>query len=160
MANFCAQCGKPIDGGEICAECSARINPTVPAQAQSHPLNSEQNEKPVGTGAYFGLMLVFALPVLGFLICIITALAVKSKSIKNFAKAMLIWKIIGLILTAVIIGICVLFADVFMPYLNEITGGEISEMTEALGELSQIEEELKKIENSGVLENVTNGQKF
>lgn len=43
---------------------------------------------------------------------------------------------------------------------NPIDGGEISEMTEALGELSQIEEELKKIVNSGVLENVTNGQKF
>lgn len=161
MANFCTQCGKPIDGGgEVCSECSAKINPPAPVQVQPRPILPEQKEKTVGTGTYFALMFVFALPVLGFLICIITALAVKNKNVKNFAKAALIWTVIGLVFTALIVGVCFLFADVVAPYFNGITGTEISELTDALGEISQFKEEFEKIENSGVLENVTNGQKF
>lgn len=56
----------------------------------------------VGTGAYFGLMFLFAIPVLGWIVCLICAFAMKNKNIRNFARAQLIWMVIGLILSGIL----------------------------------------------------------
>lgn len=161
MASFCTQCGKELNtNAEICSECSAKNSTPVAQTFQQRPVPPNTDTKPVSTGGYFGLIFLFSLPVVGFVICIITALAVKNKNIKNFAKAMLIWTVIGIVLTAVIVGIFVLLADTLVPYLNEVTGGEITEFEEAFRELNQLKEEFEKLESSGVLENVTNKQKF
>ena len=64
----------------------------------------------VTTGAFFGLNLLFSLPAIGWIICLIMAFAPKNKNIKNFARSKLIWIIIAIIL-GVICGI--IFAFVF-----------------------------------------------
>ncbi len=64
----------------------------------------------VTTGAFFGLNLLFSLPAIGWIICIIMSFAPKNKNIKNFARSKLIWIIIAIIL-GVICGI--IFAFVF-----------------------------------------------
>ena len=56
----------------------------------------------VGTGAYFGLMFLFAIPVLGWIVCLICAFAMKNKNIRNFARAQLIWMVIGLIFSGIL----------------------------------------------------------
>ena len=64
----------------------------------------------VTTGAFFGLNLLFSLPAIGWIICLIMAFAPKNKNIKNFARSKLIWIIIAIILGA----ICgIIFASVF-----------------------------------------------
>ena len=64
----------------------------------------------VTTGAFFGLNLLFSLPAVGWIICLIMAFAPKNKNIKNFARSKLIWIIIAIILGA----ICgIIFASVF-----------------------------------------------
>ena len=91
-------------------------------------------------------MLLFALPIVGWLICIIMAFAPKNKSLKNYARANLIWLLIGVIL-AILLGIAAmtlgnLVADLFQGFslgfnLEEIFGiGDIS----GIGELSGIED--------------------
>lgn len=50
----------------------------------------------MGTGAYFGTMLLFCIPVIGWVACIIMAFAGNAQNRKNFARAMLIFIIIGL----------------------------------------------------------------
>ena len=45
----------------------------------------------VTTGAFFGLNLLFSLPAIGWIICLIMAFAPKNKNIKNFARSKLIW---------------------------------------------------------------------
>ena len=54
--------------------------------------------KVVGTGWFFGMMLLFAIPVIGWLVCLITALAAKNENKKHFAKAG-IWCILELAMT-------------------------------------------------------------
>lgn len=44
----------------------------------------------VTTGAFFGLNLLFSLPAIGWIICLIMAFAPKNKNIKNFARSKLI----------------------------------------------------------------------
>ena len=64
----------------------------------------------VTTGAFFGLNLLFSLPAIGWIICLIMAFAPKNKNIKNFARSKLIWILIAIILGA----ICgIIFASVF-----------------------------------------------
>ena len=64
----------------------------------------------VTTGAFFGLNLLFSLPAIGWIICLIMSFAPKNKNIKNFARSKLIWIIIAIILGA----ICgIIFASVF-----------------------------------------------
>ena len=64
----------------------------------------------VTTGAFFGLNLLFSLPAIGWIICLIMAFAPKNKNIKNFARSKLIWIAIGIIL-GIIAG--VVFSAVF-----------------------------------------------
>ncbi|MBQ4425152.1 MAG: zinc ribbon domain-containing protein [Lachnospiraceae bacterium] len=55
-------------------------------------------EKPVKTARFFWMGLLFAIPVIGLIAVIITSVAAKRESLRNFARANLIWIIVGLIL--------------------------------------------------------------
>lgn len=63
---------------------------TTPSQTTYAPPAPDLTSKVVGTGAYFGLMLLFALPVIGFIACIIMAFAPKNNNIKHYARPTLI----------------------------------------------------------------------
>ncbi|MBR4020227.1 MAG: zinc-ribbon domain-containing protein, partial [Firmicutes bacterium] len=109
MARFCKECGAEIpEGVSFCNACGAPVQqqsvqtqPAVSGQpvqqpkAQPVPLM----DGTVGTGYFFGMMLVYAIPIIGWIACILTALKGKQQTKKNFAKAMMIWLIIGLILS-------------------------------------------------------------
>ncbi len=64
--------------------------------------NNSAESKVVSTGAFFGLNLLFSLPGIGWIICIIMAFAPNNKNIKNYARSKLIWLIIGIILGVVL----------------------------------------------------------
>ena len=156
MAKFCTECGKEIaDGVAFCTECGTKA-PADPATATTEtvteakdtkveipvvhtpPAQSYQAQqtytqpapdpasKVVGTGAYFGLMLLFAIPIIGQIACLIMAFVPKNKNIKHFARAMLIWTIIGIIIAALVIGGIVLLVNTFSDYIAEATGGEFN----------------------------------
>ena len=125
MAKFCTECGKEIAAGvAFCTECGTKA-PADPVSAttetvteakdtkvetpvvhtppaQSYPAQQtythpapDPTSKVVGTGAYFGLMLLFAIPIIGQIACLIMAFAPKNKNIKHFARAQLIWTVIA-----------------------------------------------------------------
>ena len=156
MAKFCTECGKEIaQGVAFCTECGTKA-PADPATATNEtvteakdtkvetpvvhtpPAQNYQEQqiytqpapdpasKVVGTGAYFGLMLLFAIPIIGQIACLIMAFAPKNKNIKHFARAQLIWMIIGIILAALVIGGIVLLVNTFSDYIAEATGGEFN----------------------------------
>ena len=156
MAKFCTECGKEIaDGVAFCTECGTKA-PADPATATTEtvteakdtkveipvvhtpPAQSYQAQqtytqpapdpasKVVGTGAYFGLMLLFAIPIIGQIACLIMAFVPKNKNIKHFARAMLIWTIIGIIIAALVIGGIILLVNTFSDYIAEATGGEFN----------------------------------
>ena len=98
--------------------------------------------KVVGTGWFFGMMLLFAIPVIGWLVCLITALAAKNENKKHFAKAMLIWLIIGLVLAVVGYFVFRWLGGALMDYINQATDG-------AFGEWGDIFEQFKQFQNGG-----------
>lgn len=178
MAKFCSECGTQIpENALFCPECGkehGRPNepkpqdtapPTPqtvqPAAPEPQPVQPAAPKPPspspsqpalypaVGTGAYFGLMLLFALPVIGVLLCIIISLASKNKSLKNFAKATLIWIVIGLVISGLIIALFSFMSGPIITFFKDIAKdvsaplqetfgglGELQELTDAMGEIS------------------------
>ena len=141
---FCTECGTkaPADTAPSVTEAVTEAattkvetpivhTPTAqtgyqPQQTYTAPPAADPTNKVVGTGAYFGLMLLFALPIIGQIACIIMAFAPKNKNIKHFARAMLIWTVIGIIIAALVIGGIVLLVNTFSDYIAEATGGEFN----------------------------------
>lgn len=87
----------------------AQPRPVTPQPSIAHqtsaPVTVDKTSKVAGMGAFFGLMLLFALPVIGFIAAIVFSFAPKNKNIKNFARATLVWMIIGIVIAGIIIGI-------------------------------------------------------
>ena len=86
--------------------------------------------KSVGTGGYFFLMLLFAIPVIGWLACILLALAAKNPSLKNFARAKLVWLVIGLILAILATLGLILFGQQLVNLANSAFGTNLSGLSD------------------------------
>ena len=173
MAKFCTQCGSEIrDGIAFCTNCGAKVEqdistpqvmsemqpstkpvpqPAAPPAPQYTPAPQAKAEIPadktVSTGIFFGLMFLFSLPILGWLICLIMAFASKNKNIKHFARAMLIWLIIALVIGA-LVGLAVnALINSVTPYLEEAMGelrnisssGDLGELTELIEQFGSLE---------------------
>ena len=103
------------------------VYPQQPQQQtyQAPPTVKDESNGVVGTGVFFGTMLLFALPIIGFIACIVMCFAPKRKSLKNYAKANLIWAIIGLVFSILLtVGIIALGGSL-MQYFGEAMGGSL-----------------------------------
>ncbi len=94
-----------------------------PTYAAPPPAPKDESGGVVSTGTFFGTMLLFALPFIGFIACIIMCFAPKRKSLKNYAKANLIWEIIGLVFGILLIVAVIVLGGSLMDYLSEAMGG-------------------------------------
>jgi hypothetical protein len=163
---FCIECGKPI--GEtpqpIPAMAAAAAQPTpaadapaaqptpAPQPAYGYPAAPVQPVVPgsapdsksevIGTGGYFLTLLLFAIPLVGWIACIIMAFAAGNRNRRNLARAMLIFLVIGLILSVVMYFVMSWVWEAIMetaqPYLSAFTGGattDLSSLTDMLGML-------------------------
>lgn len=113
-----APSAQPAFGGSApaAAQIPAYVAP-APAAAYSAPAapavpqKTEYTEKPAGFFEYFGLMLLFGLPVLGFIFKIIFVFAPKKKSLRNFSWVMLLFEVLAVILSVIGIILAVSFID-------------------------------------------------
>ena len=165
MARFCTECGKEIaDGVAFCTECGAKLEtnepkpvsapppvtqapPVVQVNTQpsySPPVADNQN-KVISTGLYIGLMLLFAIPIIGFIVCIIMAFAAKNKNIKNYAKATLIWMIIAFVLIGILIAIASVLVGTLTDYINQITDGQFGDFGNFFSEFNDIKDSMNDI---------------
>ncbi len=110
----------------------------------------DPTNKVVGTGTYFGLMPLFALPIIGFIACIIICFAPKNKNLKHFARANLIWAIIGLIICGLLIGGFYLLSNSLMDYINSLTDGHFSGWGDLFGNLGDLEGMTEQFGNGGL----------
>ncbi len=95
------------------------VQPTPPTVQQPIPA-TETTYKPVGTGVYFILSILFALPIIGFIACIVIAKTAKNQSLKNYAKATLIWYILSLVLTLVLTILFFILGGSLMSYISQM----------------------------------------
>lgn len=161
MARFCTTCGAELNpDAAFCTNCGAsgsapaapEPQPTVwtqPVQTAPPPPAAVvvPTEEPVGTGTFFGLMLLFALPVIGQLACIIMCFVPKRKSLRSFARATLIWFVIALILSLLLGFAAKALLNAATPYFEQFNAemgglGGLGELLEQLGELGGLMESL------------------
>ncbi len=100
-----------------------------PTYAASPPAPKDESGGVVSTGTFFGTMLLFALPFIGFIACIIMCFAPKRKSLKNYAKANLIWAIIGLVFGILLVVAVIALGGSLMDYLSEAMGGGLGDLS-------------------------------
>ena len=91
----------------------------VPVATPAAPkaVKEPETDKVAGVGAFFWLNLLFSIPFIGLICCIIFCFAPKNKNIKNFSKANLIWTLLGLIILLIGVGV---FAILFSFYGDNI----------------------------------------
>lgn len=138
---FCTECGTPRDAGNkppVVEQAPPVTPPPVvpppqptytppPTQtAVTPPIVKENFDKVVSTGAFFGLEILFMLPVIGWIICLIMAFTPKNRNIKNFARAKLIWVIISIMLCVAVYFLFAWLGNLLMEAINEATGGNYS----------------------------------
>ena len=117
MAKFCTECGAPLkEGATFCSACGAKAPaekkpeaaPETPAapqpvyQTQQTYTPSAPAAQPVSTAYYFWMMLLFAIPVVGLIVCFVTAFSGDDTSRKNFSRAVLIWILVAIVLSIIV----------------------------------------------------------
>ena len=158
MARFCTTCGAELNpDAAFCTNCgasgSAPATPEPQPTAWTQPVQTAPpppaavvvpTEEPVGTGTFFGLMLLFALPVIGQLACIIMCFVPKRKSLRSFARATLIWFVIALILSLLLGFAAKALLNAAAPYFEQFTAemGGLGGLIAQLGELEGLMESL------------------
>ncbi len=92
-------------------------------------------------------MILFAVPIVGFIACIIMAFTAKNKNIKNYARATLIWMIIAFVLLAILIAIVSVLANTFTDYINQMTDGQFGELGDFFGQFNEIKDSMNEFGN-------------
>ncbi len=100
---FCKNCGKELkDGAVFCEECGAKVESTAfdgepntrpvaqTVVVQQTPVTEETlpaQYRPLGPWAYFGLALLFSIPIAGFVLLIVFSCSRKNINRRNFARS-------------------------------------------------------------------------
>ncbi len=102
---------------------------------QTAPIQQpEQIDQKVGFWEFLGLIVLFAIPVVGFIAAIVFLFVPKRNSLKNFAGATLTWLIVRAIaaLISIVIAVTVI-GGLLIPTINEALGTEFQDFGEAFG---------------------------
>lgn len=134
--NKCPKCGNQTDG-KFCPECGAltapipepvrqpepapvpRPNPTyaAPVVINNNANNIPENYRPLGAWAYFGLGLLYSIPIVGFIFLIIHSCSSANINRRSFARSYWCWLIVAaaVFVVCLIIMLCLgaSFSDVF-----------------------------------------------
>lgn len=100
----------------------------------------------VSTGAFFGLIFLFAIPIVGFVACLIFAFASKNENRKHFARAFLIWMLIALVLGIIFSILSIWLGKMLFDYV----GAGIESLTGDFGSTFEAFDIMEQFENSGL----------
>lgn len=155
MAVFCTNCGAEIEAGAVfCTVCGTKAPAEAPTEKQAPapatPMQGAPAQQPVSMGTFFGLQLLFAIPVIGWIVCIIMTFAPKNQTLKNYARAMLIWIVIGLLL-ALCLSLFLQWVGTMIPewieaVSNELPGAYPAGDSAGLGALADLMEAIEGLQ--------------
>ena len=123
---FCKNCGAALeDTASVCASCGTQVE-SAPAPQQipvyTAPVVTNvipEENKPLSPWAYFGLQILFAIPVIGFIFLIVFSCSSGNINRRNFARSYWCAFIIVAILAIVVCVLAALFgmsASQYSPY--------------------------------------------
>ena len=100
---ICKNCNSPLEeNSRFCKHCGAEVvNETAPIIAMNPQI--PENLKPLSPWAYFGLQMLFSVPIVGFIFLIIFSCNKSNINRRNFARSYWCSLIIAGIVLAVII---------------------------------------------------------
>ncbi len=99
---FCNQCGKTIpDASTVCPACGAPIRPAVQQTFTKEMLPKEF--KVLSPWAYFGLQLLFSIPLVGLGFLIYFSISKNNYNLRAFARSYWCSLVLGLIFAVVLI---------------------------------------------------------
>lgn len=111
----------------------------VPVEEPVTPVPQSPAET-VGFWTFFGLMALFAIPVVGLIAAIVFLFAPKKKTLKNYAGAVLTWTVLRLIAAATtVLLVLTLFGGMILPALNQQLGTDLNNIFEVIGLVSDLE---------------------
>ncbi len=118
---FCTACGKEIDNNlKFCIHCGAPVENTPAAEPKSvNHAPVEAGQQTVSTAAFVGWDVLFSLPIIGLFASLLTMLLAQNKNLKNYARAKLIWQLIGLGILVILIAVAVWLGSDLLEYINE-----------------------------------------
>lgn len=93
-------------------------NKAIELSSFSEDLSLEP-KKTVGFWEFFGLIVLFAIPVVGFIACIVFMFSPKRQTLKNYARAVFTWMAVRLVTTiAVVLLVLSIVGTMVMPAIN------------------------------------------
>ena len=138
---------------------------------ENTPIVIDENptEQVVSVWKYFGMTLLYFIPIVGLIACIVMSIVAKNKNVKNHARGMLIWLGLSLVIGGIFVGVITVKVTTFVKetisqveqyvetfeQLNELvdTFGEVSDTLEQTEGMPDLTELLEGFEN-GNLEDV------
>ncbi len=121
----CPNCGRELlPGASFCPECGASISGAAPSpSSRPSPANRytsqslPSNYAPLSPWAYFGLQILFSIPLVGFILAIIFSLDDTNINRRNFARSY--W--CGLIVAVILIVIfAIIGGSAFSAIINNL----------------------------------------
>lgn len=156
-AVFCTECGTAAEAAPVAQPTENAyvappvappvqppVNPPVPPVAPPAPPVAPPPAAPaapqkcdvVKTKYFFWINVLYALPIVGWLICIISAFVGKNQTKKNYARSILIWFLVGLVFSLILGAILYFNLDniqaLIDSYLGEM-GGDLNDILGTLG---------------------------
>lgn len=92
--------GRDAAQEEVCIVPDGEDIATPVSQDMPALASGKTAQETVGFGTFFGLALLFAIPVFGWIACVLMAFLAKRKTLKNYARATLAWLVIGIVTVA------------------------------------------------------------
>ena len=100
---------------------------------------------PMSMGSYIGHSILFSIPVIGILACLFFAFASGNVNKKNFAKATLVFFIIGLVISVLIYFAFGWMFDTLIKSVDEASGGALSDAGGVGGIMDYLNEIFKSV---------------
>ena len=124
MAQYCQSCGSTLDeGAQFCRACGAaqtvqpqqqefaspyaapyaQPTPVIPPQPSYYANPAQQSYPPVGVGEYIVMLILSGIPIIGLILLISWAFGSQvNPSKRNFARAVLLLGLIGIVLAVLL----------------------------------------------------------
>lgn len=104
---ICPTCGAELpENAASCTFCGTAFachTPPAPVQPAFHPVSPAPENKLLGPWAYFGLQLLFSIPIVGFVLLIVFSLDNSNLNRRNFARSYWCGLIVGLIIAILLV---------------------------------------------------------
>jgi len=104
MAKFCTECGAAMENDRsFCPNCGRPVADTGRDMFRE-PVKKAGLEEPMSLGNWVITLLITYIPVVGFIMTIVWALCAENTSKKNYARAMILFMVIGFVFVVLMSG--------------------------------------------------------